>query len=164
MEGSKLYRNMVSYFGGLIVVISVLLMLLLFCDFSVRRPSPYIGIFTYLVAPGFITLGILVFLYGLRRESLRRRRVGTEEALPYPRLDLNDIISEGVHPCVGGGSLPVILLSFAGYNAYLFTESTTFCGGLCHQVMKPEYTAYLNGLTHGCACVDCHVGRGRPGT
>jgi hypothetical protein len=164
VEGSKLYRNTVSYFGGLIVVISVLLMLLLFLfDFSVRRPSPYIGIFTYLIAPGFITLGILVFLYGLRRESLRRRRVGTEEALPYPRLDLNDKHQRKVFTlALAGGSLLAILLSFAGYNAYLFTDSTTFCGRLCHQVMKPEHTAYLNGPHARVPCVDCHVGRGVP--
>ena len=140
MEGSKLYRNMVSYFGGLIVVISFLLMLLLFLfDFSVRRPSPYVGIFTYMIAPGFMMLGILVFLYGSRRESRRRRRVGAEETLPYPRLDLNDEHQRKLFTLAfAGGSLLVILLSFAGYNAYLFTDSTTFCGRLCHRVMKPN--------------------------
>jgi hypothetical protein len=53
-----------------------------------------------------------------------------------------------------------ILLAFVGYNAYLFTDSNTFCGKLCHSVMKPEYTAYLNGPHARVPCVGCHVGSG----
>ncbi len=164
MDEAKLHRNSVSYFGGLIVIIGVLLMLLMFLlNFGLSRPSPYIGIITYLIIPGFITLGILIFLYGTRRESRRRRQVGSAEALPYPKLDLNDDRQRREFTIVlAGSSLLIILLAFAGYNAYLFTDSTTFCGRLCHQVMKPEYTAYSNGPHARVVCVDCHVGRGVP--
>ena len=163
-RATTLYRNTVSYFGGLIVAISILLMAFAFVlDFSSKRPSPYIGIFTYMIAPGFLSLGILVFLYGLRRESRRRRRVGSEEALPYPRLDLNDTHQRRIFTlALAGGSLLAILLALTGYNGYLFTDSTTFCGRLCHQVMKPEYTAYMNGPHARVTCVNCHVGPGVP--
>jgi len=58
-RATTLYRNTVSYFGGLIVAISILLMAFAFVlDFSSKRPSPYIGIFTYMIAPGFLSLGI----------------------------------------------------------------------------------------------------------
>lgn len=164
IEGGGLYRNTVSYFGGLITVISILLMLLSFLfNFSVRRPSPYIGIFTYMIAPAFLTLGVLIFLYGLHWESRRRRRVGAEEALPYPRIDLNDTHQRRMVTFVlAAGSLVGILLAFVGYNAYLFTDSTAFCGRLCHKVMKPEFTAYLNGPHARVPCVNCHVGPGVP--
>jgi hypothetical protein len=164
LEGAKLYRNTVSYLGVLIVGVSVVLMLLSFAlDFVTTRPNPYLGIFTYLIAPGFMAMGILVFLYGLRRESFRRRRVGSEEALPYPRLDLNDPRQRRRFTLVvAGGALLAILLAASSYRAYLFTDSTTFCGRVCHRVMKPEYTAYLNGPHARVACVNCHVGPGVP--
>jgi len=91
VEEGSLYRNTISYFGGLIILISIVMILLfLLLSFSLRAPSPYIGILTYMVFPGFLILGILVFLYGLFRESRRRRRLGATEALPYPRIDLNE--------------------------------------------------------------------------
>ena len=161
-EGGGLYRNTISYFGGLIILVTVMLILLfLLLSFSLQAPSPYIGIFTYMIFPGFLVLGILIFLYGISRESRRRRRLGAKEALPYPKLDLNDSRQRKIFTFVlTGGCLLGILLSFVGYNGYLFTDSNTFCGKLCHRVMKPEYTAYLNGPHARVPCVDCHVGSG----
>jgi hypothetical protein len=90
-EGGGLYRNTITYLGGLIILVSVMLILLfLLLSFSLQPPSPYLGILTYMIFPGFLVLGMLVFLYGLFRESRRRRRLGAKEALPYPKLDLND--------------------------------------------------------------------------
>ena len=95
-----------------------------------------------MISPAFLGLGILIFLYGCLRESRRRRRLGTKEAMPYPTLNLNDARQRKIFTFVlAGGSLLAILLSFVGYNAYLFTDSNTFCGKLCHSVMKPEYTS-----------------------
>ena len=86
-----LYRNTVSYFGGLTVVVSLLLIILfLLLSFGLRAPSPYIGIFTYMIFPVFLILGVLIFLFGLLYEARRRRRQGLKEALPYPVLNLND--------------------------------------------------------------------------
>jgi len=162
IDGGGLYRNTVSYFGGMIVAVSVLLILLfLLLSFSLKQPSPYIGIFTYMIFPVFLIVGVLVFLYGLFQESGRRRRLGLKEALPYPVLDLNNRRQRRKFAIfLAGGSLFAILLSFVGYNAYLFTDSNTFCGRLCHRVMKPENTAYLNGPHARVPCVDCHVGSG----
>ena len=158
----SLYRNTVSYFGGLVIIVSLgLILLFLLLSFSLKAPGPYIGIFTYMIFPGFLTIGVLAFVYGLHRESLRRRRLRTAEALPYPRLDLNDARQRKIFTVVlAGACLLAILLSFVGYNAYLFTDSNTFCGKLCHSIMKPEYTAYLNGPHARVRCVDCHVGAG----
>jgi hypothetical protein len=161
-KGRELYRNVISYFGGLVVLGNAFLILAtLVWNLSLQQPSPYIGIFTYMIFPGFLTLGALLFLYGMRRESLRRRRLGTTLALPYPRLDLNDATQRRrfAYALLGGGLL-VVLLAFVGYNAFLFTESVTFCGRVCHTVMQPEYTAYLNSPHARVRCVECHVGSG----
>ena len=161
-KGKELYRNVISYFGGLVVLGSAFLILAsLVWSLSLQQPSPYVGIITYMVFPGFLTFGVLLFLYGMRRESLRRRRLGTTEALPYPRLDLNDPAQrKRFAVALLGGGLLFVLLAFVGYNAFLFTESVTFCGRVCHTVMQPEYTAYLNSPHARVRCVECHVGSG----
>ena len=85
-----LYRNAVSLIGTLIAGGSILLIVFaLALEFSLKRHSPYIGIFTYMVFPTFFGVGAVVFLYGMWRESLRRRVAGSEEALAYPLVDLN---------------------------------------------------------------------------
>lgn len=157
-----LYRNVVSYFGGLIIVLSLLLILtFLLLSFMQARPSPYLGIFTYMISPGLLILGILVLLYGMFWESRRRRLLGVEEALPLPTLDLNNARQrQKLGVVLLAGCLLAILLSLLAYKAYLFTDSVTFCGKICHRVMQPEYTAYLNGPHARVPCVDCHVGSG----
>ena len=159
-KGAGLYRNAVSYFGGLIILISIgLIVLFLLLNLSLKAPSPYIGIFTYMIFPMFLVLGLLIFFYGLFRETRRRHRLGTTETPVYPTLDLNDVRQRKKFTVVlAVGCLLAIFFSFMGYNAYLFTDSNTFCGKLCHSVMKPEYTAYLNGPHARVPCVACHVG------
>jgi hypothetical protein len=161
-RGAGLYRNTVSYFGGLLAAFSAaLIVATLLWGLGLKQPSPYLGIFTYMIFPAFLSLGGLLFLYGMRRESLRRRKAGSDAALPYPSLDLNDPVQRkrfGV--LMVGGSLLAILMAFVGYNAFIFTESVTFCGKVCHTVMEPEHTAYLNSPHARVRCVDCHVGSG----
>ena len=157
-----LYRNAISFFGAYVAIISVFLILFSFLlMFSFKAHSPYIGIFTFLVFPAFFTLGAVLFLYGMRRESIRRRRMGVDEALPYPRLDLNDPATRTKFSyAVLGGSFLAILLAFISYHAFLYTETVSFCGQLCHTVMEPEFAAYQGSPHARVPCVDCHVGSG----
>jgi len=157
-----LYRNAVSFLGALVAIGSILLIIFaLALDWSLKSPSPYIGIFTYLVFPAFFAVGAILFLYGMRRESLRRRLAGTEEGLPYPRVDLNEPRARTWFSyIVLGGTFLAILITFVTYNAFLYTESVSFCGTLCHSVMNPEYEAYKASPHARVSCVDCHVGHG----
>ncbi|MEW6721386.1 MAG: NapC/NirT family cytochrome c [Thermodesulfobacteriota bacterium] len=157
-----LYRNAVSFFGALIAAGSVLLIVFsIALEYSLKRPSPYLGIFTFMIFPTFFAIGALIFLWGMRRESLRRREAGTDEALPYPLVDLNlpRHRRKFVYVAVGGTFLAV-LMAFVTYNAFLYSESVQFCGTLCHTVMKPEYQAYLASPHARVRCVDCHIGEG----
>lgn len=154
-----LYHNSVSYFGFLVMLVSIMLIIFLLLV-NLGLSSPYIGIATFLVLPLGIVLGLLVLLYGMRRESLRRRKEGVDH-VAYPRLDLNDSKQRRWFALVlVGGSLVGVILAFVGYRGYQFTESVTFCGEVCHTVMQPEYTAYLNGPHARVPCVECHVGEG----
>jgi len=161
-KNTGLYRNPISYVGGLIAAGSALLIIgTVLAGFSLVQPSPYLGIWTYMIFPGFLLMGLGVFFFGMLWESRRRRKAGTSQVLPYPRLDLNDKRQRRRFGYfLVGGSIMMMLLAFAGYNAFLFTESVTFCGRICHTVMEPEYAAYLKSPHARVRCVDCHVGSG----
>jgi hypothetical protein len=58
------------------------------------------------------------------------------------------------------GAISLILLVMGSYQLYSFTESTAFCGQLCHVVMNPVYTVYKESPHSSVPCVDCHVGPG----
>jgi len=156
-----LYRNWVSYLGGVIAVAGVLLVIFfILLGFSLKHPSPYIGIFTFVIFPTFIVTGLGTALVGMRLEARRRVRVGATEALPYPAFDLNEPRQRrrfGV--AMVAGTLLLVIFAFSGYNGFLLTESVGFCGETCH-VMKPERTAYLASSHARVRCVECHVGEG----
>lgn len=58
------------------------------------------------------------------------------------------------------GAASIILLVIGGYQLLEFTDSTDFCGRLCHEVMYPEYTAHQASPHSRVACFECHVGYG----
>jgi hypothetical protein len=157
-----LYHNAVSYLGGMVVAASALLIVFtLVLQLVMKQASPYLGIFTFMVFPAILTFGALIFLLGMRRESVRRRRMGATAPPAYPAVDLNDRDQRRrfSYAVMVGFSL-LILLAIVSYNAFNFTESVTFCGRVCHTVMQPEYTAYLSSPHARVRCVDCHVGSG----
>ncbi|MGO8997886.1 MAG: NapC/NirT family cytochrome c [Polyangiaceae bacterium] len=157
-----LFRNPISYLGGLLAGMGTLLVLLaMLMELSIKSPGPYFGIFTYIVFPGLIIFGGAVVLFGMWRESKRRRRAGTPEARPYPAIDLNDPIHRRRFAIAGTAfSLLFVFLTFAVYNGIQVTESVPFCGSTCHTPMMPEATAYEHSPHARVACVECHVGSG----
>ncbi len=161
-QGRGLYYNAVSYLGGLVVAASALLIIFSFAlQLIMKQASPYLGIFTFMVFPGFLTVGVLIFVYGLHRESVRRRRLGPQAPPPYPAVDLNNPAQRRRFSwAVLIGFSLLVLLAIVAYNAFNFTESVTFCGRVCHTVMQPEYAAYLSSPHARVRCVDCHVGSG----
>ncbi len=156
------YRNWVTYAGGLLVLVGVVLTLMgVVFQFSIRKPGPYAGIITFLIFPSIGVGGVVLALLGGWRESRRRRRVGSAEALPFPSLDLNDPRQRrrfGILAVVA--SVLSVVFAFAGYNGFLLTESVPFCGSTCHTQMGPEMTAYRSSPHADVPCVDCHVGDG----
>jgi hypothetical protein len=156
------YRNTISYLGGVLVAIgSLLVALAMLMELSIKSPGPYFGIFTYIVFPGVIVAGLAVVLFGMWRESLRRRRAGSPEARPYPAVDLNDPVHRRRFAIAGVAFSGLFLfLTFAVYNGIQVTESVSFCGSTCHAPMAPEATAYAHSPHARVACVECHVGSG----
>jgi nitrate/TMAO reductase-like tetraheme cytochrome c subunit len=158
-----LTRNPVSYYGKLVALASLFLLVAAFVIGMTygEELGPIAAMMTYAVFPGTLVAGVLLFLYGMRRESLRRRREGEESLPAYPRLDLNDPAArKRFTKVLVLAGLGVILSVWAVFNTIHFTESVKFCGLTCHSIMEPEHTAYLASPHARVGCVDCHVGAG----
>jgi len=153
-----LLRNPISLAGVALALVSLgNIFLFSLIGFIAERPSPYIGILAYMVAPGFLICGLLLIAVGAWRE--RRKKAG--EAPLYPRIDLNDPGQRSAVLSFGAFLVAFVMLSGAGsYKAYEFTDSVQFCGQTCHSVMKPEFTAYQLSPHARVGCVECHVGSG----
>ncbi|HEU5451632.1 MAG TPA: NapC/NirT family cytochrome c, partial [Terriglobales bacterium] len=157
-----LFRNAISMIGAALAVVAAAnIIFLIFIDFISARPSPYIGIFAYMVMPAFLVLGLLLIPVGMLVERARRHRRAPGDVPRYPRIDLNNAAQRSTFAFFVTFAAIFIALSAAGsYRAYEFTDSVEFCGQLCHTVMNPEFTAYKQSPHARVACVDCHVGPG----
>jgi nitrate/TMAO reductase-like tetraheme cytochrome c subunit len=153
-----LLRNPISLAGVALALVSLgNIFLFSLVGLIAERPSPYIGILAYMVAPAFLIAGLLLIGIGVWRE--RRKKAG--EVALYPRIDLNDPAQRSAVLSFGVFLVVFIMLSGAGsYKAYEFTDSVQFCGQTCHSVMKPEFTAYQLSPHARVGCVECHVGSG----
>jgi hypothetical protein len=57
-------------------------------------------------------------------------------------------------------SLFIVISSISTYRAQRFTDTVEFCGKLCHNVMKPELTAFEKSAHTNVTCSECHIGLG----
>jgi len=152
--------NTISVVGASIMAVSFGGILFLFLiDFFAKEATPYLGILTYIVFPAFLILGLLMVPIGMWREHRRRARFHGIPVLP--RVDLNiphhrRMFILSIYVITGF----LLLTGVGSYHAYEFTDSTTFCGKICHTVMEPEYTAYQNSPHARVSCAGCHVGPG----
>ncbi|MGB2676143.1 MAG: NapC/NirT family cytochrome c [Candidatus Acidiferrum sp.] len=158
----SLLRNPVSLIGAAIAATSLAtIAFLLFVNFISVRPSPYIGVLGFMVAPAFLILGLLLIPLGMLLERRRRRKQKPGMIPRFPRLDLNVPAQRNAFAFFVSFAFIFVLMSAAGsYRAYEFTDSVQFCGQLCHTVMQPEYTTYLQSPHARVECVQCHVGPG----
>jgi nitrate/TMAO reductase-like tetraheme cytochrome c subunit len=157
------WRNWISVAGAVVASGSLFAFLLLFTlDMSGKeRGNPYLGILCYVVAPFFLALGIAVALFGVwrqRREIARHRVQGVSAR---PAIDLSRKRDRRILALFVFGAFVYLGLTAVGsYQTYIYTESDSFCGMVCHSVMGPELTAYQRNPHARVACVDCHVGEG----
>jgi nitrate/TMAO reductase-like tetraheme cytochrome c subunit len=156
----SLLRNWLSLTGLVIVIGSLFSFFLLFLlDAMATFSNPYVGILTYIVAPGFTMMGLVLTIIGALRE--RRQLHGARGLLPMVVIDLTRPRDRRVLGFFIGGSLIFLLLSAMGsYHTYHFTESVQFCGQTCHTVMQPELVTYQHGPHARVSCTECHIGPG----
>lgn len=155
-------HNWITLIGALIALISLSMIgFLLFISVVLSQSHAYLGLITYIVLPAVMILGLVLIPIGMWITT-RRRNAGHAEGGPsWPKVDLNDNRHRNAFLVFIFGTMFLLFVSAVGsYEAFHFTESTTFCGQVCHSVMHPEFVAYQNSPHARVACVDCHVGTG----
>lgn len=155
------FNNWISAIGAVIAVGALFsFALLVWMDFTQGDTNPYLGIFTYLVAPGFLIAGLGLVFFG----AWAQRRWAIKHAATMPdrwRLDFRNPRSRRRIALFGCGAVAFLLLSaFGSYKTYHYAESTMFCGQVCHEAMNPEFVTYQRGAHARVDCVHCHVGSG----
>ncbi len=136
--------------------------LLLFAfDLFSRTGNPYLGILAYVIAPGFLCLGLSAMALGFwiqRRYQRRSPSSPNPHALSFNFSRPTDRRKLVLFAVASGVFL--LFTAIGSYKSYQVSESVQFCGQACHVPMKPEFTAYQNSPHARVACVECHVGHG----
>lgn len=141
------------------VIFFTAIVVLFILDFTAKEVNPYLGAITYFVIPVFFIISLAMIPLGVWWERKRRRK--HDSIRRFPLIDFNNPVHQKWAYIIWGVVTVFFLLSVVGsYRAYEFTESVTFCGKMCHQVMHPEFTTYQNSPHARVACVHCHIGPG----
>ena len=157
------WRNWGTLAGAILASGSLFAFFLLFAlDLMGKgKGNPYLGILCYVVAPSFLAFGIAVALWGFFR---RRREIARLEGTGRPSpiaIDLSRRRDRRILTVFVAGAFVYLCLTAVGsYQTYVYTESDSFCGEVCHSVMGPELTEYRSHAHARVACVECHVGEG----
>ncbi len=155
-------QNWISLIGATIAVISFFMIVFLFSvTIVLEQRATYLGLVIYILLPAVMVVGLILIPIGMYLKVRREQRTGEKLESKLPRIDLNDLRHRNAFFIFSIGTTIFLFLSAIGsYEAFHYTESTEFCGTLCHSVMNPEYTAYQNSPHARVGCVDCHVGPG----
>jgi hypothetical protein len=165
-------HNWITLFGGMVAAASgVLIVCFVLIDVLDLAATPYAGMIGFLVLPGVFVGGLLLVPVGVAWEIRRKRAAARrgeavpeiDAAAPLPVINLNIPHTQyTVLIFLLITAVNLVIISLATYEGMVFMDSPTFCGRVCHSVMKPEYTAYLNSPHARVQCVECHIGPGAP--
>jgi hypothetical protein len=160
----SVWQNPWTGAGVLLAVLSILFFISFqFIEIIEPTKNPYTGLWSFLVLPAILVVGLILIPMGWLLEGRRRRKFFPEvQDWPrYPSVDMNNQRHRRGLLVFGLGSLVVIpLIGVSSYEGYHYTDSTQFCGQVCHRVMNPEHTSYLNSPHARVNCASCHIGPG----
>jgi hypothetical protein len=154
--------NMMSFAGMLLAAVGACLIIaFLSLEYISGAENPYLGMLTYFLFPGMLILGLILIPIGALRVRKYRRLHEYTDIPQFPRIDLNDPRKRNLFIFfIVASVIFVLIVIIASIKGYEFTESTAFCGELCHTVMEPEHTAWRYSPHAKVKCVECHVGPG----
>ncbi len=156
-------RNLITMAGAVLAGVSAFLIagLILLAMLQIAD-SPYIGILAFMVLPFVFAGGLLLVPAGVLWDRWRGRAAEPRSGL-FPVLDFNNPHTRRVGALVVlFTAVNLLLIGTVSYQGLHFMDSVAFCGTVCHTVMEPEHTAYLNSPHQRVACVECHIGPGAP--
>lgn len=157
----KNFYNPISLVGTGIALVSFGTVIIFFLmDVLGYTQSPYLGIFTYMIIPAVMILGLLLIPFGALLERRRVRKHG-DAPRRFMVVDLNEPTHRTAVMIFTVATMLLVVVSAAGtYQAYNYSESVEFCGEVCHVVMEPEYVAYQHSPHARVPCAECHIGAG----
>lgn len=157
----RLAYNLTSAVGAMIALVTGITGAVLLGISLTLEPNPYFGIFLYTIIPGVLIVGLLLIPAGMFMEWRRWKKAGEQEVPAWPRIDLNRPAHRNATIVFVVGTLLFAVMSAVGsYEAYHYSESVSFCGTACHDVMEPQHTTYQNSPHARVACAECHIGGG----
>ncbi len=160
----SIWQNPVTVTGLVLALLAVLFFIAFqLLDVFSGTSNPYTGLWTFLILPVFFILGLVLVPIGGVLERRRRRRISPDvtEYPRFPQIDFNNPHHRKTIAVAAAGIMLVIpLIGVSSYEGYHYTDSTQFCGQVCHSVMSPEYTTYLNSPHARVSCAACHIGPG----
>jgi hypothetical protein len=156
-------RNPISLAGVFLATIGALFFLIFFLtELFGWHSNPYMGILIFVILPVLFIAGLLLIPIGAWRER-RAVRMGRPERT-WPRIDFNNPRHRNVAFFVAAATfVNVLIVSLAAYGGVHYMDSNEFCGKVCHSVMQPEYSAFLDSPHSRVGCAGCHISPGAAG-
>ena len=155
------WKTPLGFFGVVLTTVSITLIVLgLIGHLSGLIANHYFAIFTFLFLPAMMMFGLCLIPLAcyLRRKNWFKNSLINAENL---KIDLGDKHHrKGIVLFLVLSVINFTILILVVYEGYHFTDSSYFCGVVCHQVMDPEYTAYQRSPHAKVSCVSCHIGPG----
>ena len=156
-----LYRHPLSALAGaLILAGGALFIILVLVDITAATENPYRSLVTFVLAPAIITLGALLFMVSIWIQVKKARTKGEDVRFTLSIDPSDPKYIRNLWIFLGFTAVLVLIVVFAGTEAYDATESVAFCGETCHEVMEPQYVTYHNSPHARVPCAECHIGPG----
>lgn len=155
------WKTPLGFLGVVLTTVSITLIVLgLIGHLSGLIANHYFAIFTFLFLPAMMMFGLFLIplaCYFRRKKWFKDSLLNAENL----KIDLADRHHrKGIVLFLILSVINLTILVLVAYEGYHFTDSSYFCGVVCHEVMDPEYTAYQRSPHAKVACVSCHIGPG----
>ena len=157
-------KNWLSLIGATVAIIALFMIIfLLTVTIVFNQGGSYLGLVIYIILPAFLIAGLILIPIGMLLKRKKNKIDGDKKFIerPLPFIDLNDPRHRNATLIFIIGTAIFLFLSAVGsYEAFHYTESVSFCGETCHNVMTPEFIAYQTSPHARVKCSECHVGEG----
>lgn len=163
MRLPKSFYSWITIAGAVLASISFMLIIftLVIAFVFPSDGGNYLGLFTFIILPVFLVIGLVMIPIGTIRKMKRDKKRDIRREVKFPIVNLNDPSQRMVvFIFLFGTALFLFFTAIGSYEVFHYTESNEFCGTLCHNVMEPEYVTYHGSAHARVKCVECHVGTG----
>ncbi len=155
------WKTPLGFLGIGLSTVSITLIILGFIGYlSGLVKNHYFAIFLFLFLPAMMVFGLCLISLSC---FMRNRRWFKDSLInsEHLKIDLSDKQHrKGVVLFLVLSVVNATVFLLVVYEGYHFTNSSYFCGVVCHDVMDPEYTAYQRSAHAKVSCVSCHIGSG----